>query len=168
MFRIITIPFNSADNNFPEKELNEFVRNKKGYEYKVEFFRKSNNAFWTVFISYEKELTEKTEFKLEFDWQKKLYEEIRKWRNERAEKEGIPPYLIYTNNQVKEMIINKCLTKGSLKNIDGIGDKKCQEYGEETIEIVKSFLSDKKDSATSEKVIARYLTKEFLRSDLLL
>ncbi len=142
MIRIFTIPFSHKDESFHSQELEDYIRSKRGCTYKAEFFKSGDCAYWTIFVNYEEDVSERSDLKLEKVYQQALYEELRQWRNIRAEKEGIPSYMIYTNNQIKEMIIRKCRSKESLKNIHGIGDKKCKEYGDETINILQSFLNE--------------------------
>ena len=148
MFRIITIPFSLKEEGFSEKELNNFVRNKKGVYYKAELIKTGKHYYWSVFLYYEEEISEKPELAFKYDYEKAMYIELKKWRNVRAEKEGIPPYIIFTNKQLKEIVIARCKTKESLKNIEGIGDIKSKNYGDETIEIVKCFLDDKDKKPT--------------------
>ena len=140
MFRIITLPFSSKEAGFSVKELNDFVRNKTGVKYQAELLKRGTHYYWSVFIFYEEELTDKPDLSFKYDYEQLMYAELKKWRNARAEKEGIPPYIIFTNNQLRAIIIAKCKTKESLRNIEGIGEIKSKNYGEETIEIVKSFL----------------------------
>lgn len=140
MFRIITIPFSNRESGFSVKELNEFVRNKRGITYQAELMKTGGNYYWSVFIYYEEEISKKTEYEFKNDYEKQMYEELKKWRNARAEKEGIPPYIIFTNKQLKDIVKIKCESKESLKNVEGIGESKSGNYGSEVIEIVKSFL----------------------------
>jgi superfamily II DNA helicase RecQ len=140
MFRIISIPFSNREGGFSVKELNEFVRNKRGITYQAELMKTGGIYYWSVFIYYEEEVSKKTEYEFKNDYEKLMYEELKKWRNARAEKEGIPPYIIFTNKQLKDIVKIKCESKESLKNVDGIGESKSGNYGSEVIDIVKSFL----------------------------
>ena len=146
IFKIITIPFSETDKGFSTEELNDFIRTKNGISYKAKLIKVNSKYYWTVFISYTEELSQKTEFELKYDYENKLYEELRKWRNSKAKEEGIPPYLIYTNNQMKEIIIKKCDSKTALQEINGIGEKKSKKYGKKTLKIVSSFLENKKEN----------------------
>ena len=56
---------------------------------------------------YEEEVSEKAELVFKPAYEQLLYTELKKWRNARAEKEGIPPYIIFTNQQLKEIIISR-------------------------------------------------------------
>ncbi len=67
------------------------------------------------------------------------YEELRKWRRETAEKEGIPPYVICRNSQIGEIVKKEIKTLEGLKQIDGLGDKKTQKYGKDIIDIINAF-----------------------------
>ncbi len=150
MFRIITVPFSLKEEGFPDKELNDFVRNKKGVSYQARLIQRNGNYYWSVFLHYEESISSEKDLTFKHDYEHLMYSELKKWRNERAEKEGIPPYIIFTNNQLKEIVISKCKTKESLKNIEGIGEIKSRNYGDDTIDIVKSFLENQ-DKEPSDK-----------------
>jgi superfamily II DNA helicase RecQ len=150
MFRIITVPFSLKEESFSDKELNDFVRNKQGVSYQARLIQISGHYYWSVFLHYEESLSAEKDLSFKYDYEQLMYSELKKWRNARAEKEGIPPYIIFTNNQLKEIVISKCNTKESLKNIEGIGDIKSKNYGDETIKIIKSFL-EKKDEEPAGK-----------------
>jgi len=134
MFRIITVPFSLKEESFSDKELNDFVRNKQGVSYQARLIQISGHYYWSVFLHYEESLSAEKDLSYA-----------------RAEKEGIPPYIIFTNNQLKEIVISKCNTKESLKNIEGIGDIKSKNYGDETIKIIKSFLEKKDEEPAGKK-----------------
>ncbi|MCP4755009.1 MAG: hypothetical protein GY866_29375 [Proteobacteria bacterium] len=90
-FQIITIPFDPALELFSEDGLNEFLLNKKLLSWKAEFFNQGNKAYWTVLLEYEPALrkNEAAKFKLNLE-QELLYNRLREWRKETAEKQGIP------------------------------------------------------------------------------
>jgi len=139
-YEIITIPFNENTRCFHADELNKFCLNKRVVSMKAEFFRDEQHKYWTVFIEYETILESTgSEPKGLTEAGRICYEELRKWRRETAEKEGIPPYVICRNSQLGEIVKKEIKTLEGLKQVDGFGDKKTQKYGKDIIAIINTF-----------------------------
>ena len=144
-YEIINIPLSSGSKTFNTDDVNKFCANKKIIERKVEFFQQDGTAYWSVFIEYEtilepagRETTGLTEAG------RVCYEELRRWRKETAEKEGIPPFVIAKNSHFVEIINKEIVTLETLKQINGFGKKKMEKYGNEITSIVKSFFKEKR------------------------
>ena len=71
------------------------------------------------------------------------YERLREWRKQKAESEGIPPYVIARNTQLAEVVAGEIKTLEALKEIGGFGKKKLDKYGKEITDIVKAFFEKK-------------------------
>jgi superfamily II DNA helicase RecQ len=64
------------------------------------------------------------------DDQRRLFERIRKWRNETAKNEGVPPYVVLTNRQLVAVVERRPGSRTALGEVAGLGDKKIRRYGE--------------------------------------
>lgn len=142
--RIFTLPFDETSESFPDEIIREFCLNKKVYRIETEFFRRENNPFWSVAVHYEVLLKESMPTRELDEVQKKLYERLRQWRKEIADKEGVPSYLICTNAHLAEMIRLKCQNLEAFKLVRGFGAKRIAKYGKAIIEIMKSFYETRK------------------------
>lgn len=60
-----------------------------------------------------------------------------------AGEEGIPPYMVFGDNTLKEMSTRMPLTKDQLLDISGVGEKKVEKYGEKFIEKIKEYIDEK-------------------------
>jgi len=80
-----------------------------------------------------------------------VYAAIREWRKETADREGLYVYNIMNNRQMAEIARLRLTSKDTLQNIDGIGEKRCQKYGDALIEIVKRFPAPVQETAADEK-----------------
>ena len=127
-YEIVTIPFNKAAKIFHTDGLNKFCLNKKVLNIKIEFFRDDKNVYWTVFIEYET-ILEHTSNEPEglTEAGRLCYERLRAWRKERAEKEGIPPFVIAKNSHFVEIVNKEIVTLEALKQINGFGQKKVEK-----------------------------------------
>lgn len=68
---------------------------------------------------------------------KELFEELKKWRKEKAYKERIRPYIIFSDSSLIEIVNNMPKTKEELLEIRGVGTKKIEAYGDNILEIIK-------------------------------
>lgn len=75
---------------------------------------------------------------------KELFEALKKWRKEKAYKERIKPYIIFSDTSLIAISNSKPKTLNELLEIRGVGAKKIEAYGNELLHIVNSnVLSDK-------------------------
>jgi len=66
-----------------------------------------------------------------------LWEDLRTLRKELAEEQGVPPYVIFHDATLAEMVIWRPETPAALLNIDGVGQAKLEHYGEEFLELIR-------------------------------
>jgi len=57
------------------------------------------------------------------------YAELRLWRKSTAEREGVPVYAVFTNEQLAEIVRRRVDTLAALGEIDGIGPARLERYG---------------------------------------
>ncbi len=68
-----------------------------------------------------------------------LFEQLRKYRYELAQKEHVPPYIIFSDKTLKEMSTFLPVDKDAMLEINGIGKVKFDKYGEGFMEIIRSY-----------------------------
>ncbi|MEK7790240.1 MAG: HRDC domain-containing protein, partial [Deltaproteobacteria bacterium] len=71
-----------------------------------------------------------------------LFNLFREWRAKRSRKEGVPPYVLFTNNQLVQIVIKRPQSMAELSKIEGIGKAKLEKYGQEILEISKIEMSE--------------------------
>jgi ATP-dependent DNA helicase RecQ len=67
---------------------------------------------------------------------KELFNIIKNWRRDRANKDGIKPYIIFSDATLIEIVNKLPKSKEELFDIRGVGEKKVQRYGEELLKII--------------------------------
>ena len=67
---------------------------------------------------------------------KELFDKLRIWRKEKAFKENIKPYIIFSDSTLIQLANIKPQTKDELLSIRGMGEKKFNKYGEELLKIM--------------------------------
>lgn len=63
-----------------------------------------------------------------------LYDELRKLRNELSEKGSFPPYTIFTNEQLAQIVEQRINTKTELGELEGFGKTKMEKYADVFLE----------------------------------
>ncbi len=66
-----------------------------------------------------------------------IFKELRAYRLNKSREDGIKPYIIYSNKQLKDLIINMPKNKKELQAIAGFGEVTVNKYGDDIIEIIK-------------------------------
>ncbi|MDS0526882.1 DNA helicase RecQ [Clostridium sp. SHJSY1] len=67
---------------------------------------------------------------------KELFNVIKTWRRDRANKDGIKPYIIFSDATLIEIVNKLPKNKDELFEIRGVGEKKVQRYGDELLKII--------------------------------
>lgn len=68
-----------------------------------------------------------------------LYDALKQWRANEADRLGVKRYFVATNKQLKEISIAKPITKSGLLACHGIGENFVERYGDSIIAIIKEF-----------------------------
>ncbi len=103
-----------------ESEMNAFLRSHRMLTVKKEFVSDGENSFWTFCVEYlesspapqspgqsgrpkvdYKELLKPEEFE--------VFSRLCEWRKDVAEKEGVPVYVVFSNEQLAEMVRKKAI-----------------------------------------------------------
>jgi ATP-dependent DNA helicase RecQ len=78
--------------------------------------------------------------------QGKLWEALRSRRQQLADEQGIPAYMIFHDATLAEMVENRPETLAQLSNISGVGEKKLGAYGEAFIDVLHEYRNLEDDS----------------------
>lgn len=140
MFKIVTIPFNTKIAAFDEETLNKFCLNKKIKNYRTEFFVFEGCPYWTLFLEYDMAAEHQNpDVTADLNEEEKvIFEKLKMWRRQKAEEEGIPVYIIATNNELKDLLKQRPKSLEVLKNVRGFGVKKIEKYGKDILGILSA------------------------------
>jgi ATP-dependent DNA helicase RecQ len=70
-----------------------------------------------------------------------LFAALRQLRKEIADREQVPPYIIFSDSTLREICRNQPLTRGALLGLKGVGEAKLAKYGDAFIAKVREHLS---------------------------
>jgi ATP-dependent DNA helicase RecQ len=68
-----------------------------------------------------------------------LWEELRQCRKYLADEYNVPPYVIFHDATLKEMIDSLPQSASELLRISGVGDSKLEKYGADFLEIIRRY-----------------------------
>ena len=67
-----------------------------------------------------------------------LYGAIKEWRKRTAEEENVPPYVIFGDRTIEDLILKKPRTVRELLNVFGIGEIKAEKFGSALLHLVEN------------------------------
>lgn len=92
-----------------------------------------------------------------------LFERLRQLRKQLAQKKGIPPYLIFSDRSLEEMAAAKPSTKTDFLDINGVGQKKLQDYGKPFLGEIQKYIVEQSGQGNKVKGSTYILTLNFFR-----
>lgn len=149
LIKTISLSFDSTYGGFRDEEVREFMKDKELISVHDYFFVKNNIPYLTFVLKYfphRAEVDQKLAPKGKRDesWRSSLSEKdmglfnlLRDWRSQRCKKDGLPPYVLFTNQQLAMIVKKRPQSQTELMQINGIGNGKAQKFGEEILAISK-------------------------------
>lgn len=74
------------------------------------------------------------------DGGQELFQLLREYRKELAQNDAVPPFVIFSDKTLIEMCNSKPKTESELLDINGIGEKKFEKYGEGILSVINNYL----------------------------
>jgi len=153
MLRIFTLKFEEKLEGFDDSRLCEFLAGKELVRWESHLITTKNDHYWTILLEYlpaapaspkpsgnkvrKKSNESYKDIMTEQDWP--LFKSLREWRGETSKKEGVPPYILFTNLQLAKIATTRPTSLNALQGINGIGNAKREKYGNDVLKIVKNF-----------------------------
>ena len=166
---ILTCPYDPQKGVCDTTLLEQFCQEYDVLDYQGQLTTYEGIPMWTVLISYRTPKSKyspfkksnggiqnqtKTQFKrdpfrqLSVE-QQPLYNALREWRRQQAEKEGKPVFALIKNQQIADVVRKLPTSIKALKTVDGVGDATCTKYGESIIAIIKKHKEGGHDAGSS-------------------
>lgn len=137
-FRFFTIP--SFDPDAAQDALNAFCAQHRIVASDRHFVDRGVDSFWAVCVTWvegaalafsaqgKRERVDYREVLGEADFA--VYSELRRLRKQLAEREGVPAYAIFTNEQLAAMVQRRVASAQALGAIEGVGEARVDKFGE--------------------------------------
>lgn len=154
--QLFTIPI--YDNDLLLESFNKFLVSHRVTDIQKSFAPTDNGGYWTFCVTYIETPVNtssgggrkaKTDYRQELEEKDfALFCEFRKVRKQIAESEAIPPFAVFTDAELAEIVKLKEINLATMKTIPGVGDRKVEKYGTILIEALheKSGESDGSDN----------------------
>jgi len=140
-YKIFTIPV--TDDGSAIEEMNRFLRSHKVLEAEQQLISTKNGAQWHFCIKYlanalpdnKSQVSSKVDYKEVLDEKTfAVFSILREIRKKIAEKEGMPVYAIFTNEELASIASLEEIVPETIKSVKGIGEKKVERFGKKLIE----------------------------------
>jgi superfamily II DNA helicase RecQ len=126
--------------------MNQFMRSVKLVQVHREFVCQGELSYWAFAIEYlsgESVNPKSKPSKVAIDYKEVLspedfgvYARLREWRKETAVREGVPPYVVFTNEQLAKMVEKRVSVISDLQAMQGVGEARVKKYGAAVINIM--------------------------------
>lgn len=94
-----------------------------------------------------------------FTTDSELYNILKDIRKKIAEKENLPPYVIFEERSLQDMCVQYPISEEELKNIIGVGVHKAQKYGRPFVEAIKSYVEANEITRPKDLIIKSVINK---------
>ncbi len=88
-----------------------------------------------------------------------LYNILKSIRKKIAEKEKLPPYVIFEDRSLIDMCVQYPITEEELKNIIGVGASKAKKYGNDFLQAINAYVEAKDITRPQDLVIKSLINK---------
>lgn len=157
-YQFFTIP--ALDPVAAQGELNGFLSQKRICHVDREFVAAGEGSFWSFCIGWLDGqgplLTNPTSSNKRVDYKEVLNEEdfafyaqLREWRKSIAQRDGTPPYTVFTNEQLAAIVQQKINNRSVLRSIEEIGHTRVEKYGEAVLVECKRILQAGSDETNA-------------------
>ncbi len=134
--------FNSGE---AQAELNAFVQSNRVLSVDRTLINDGAASCWAICVSYLGEQSSPAAMskKAKIDYREvlsdvefKLYAKLRSLRKDLSDKEGVPAYALFTNEQLATMVQKDVRTATAMAEIDGVGKSRLEKYAPAFLEIL--------------------------------
>ena len=160
--RVITLRYQEGLQGFPEDALRKAISGREVLEAREHFFMHGNMPHMALTLllgdapagggeagGFRKPSQgPDPEATLE-ESRRPFYRDLKRWRNEQSKAEGKPAYAIARNAQLAEIARRLPRSLAELKEIDGIGEAFCRDYGAKVLGVIPDQLGPAPSPAAS-------------------
>lgn len=144
-FEYFTIPVQNPAT--ASQELNRFLANHRILKVRQHLIEEGENSFWAVCVSYllgeggaaapaKRSTIDYREVLSEVDFA--LFAKLRELRKELSQRDNVPAYTLFTNEQLAAMVTSRVTSLKALEEIDGVGASRAEKYGQAFLQVIKT------------------------------
>ena len=157
--RVITLRYQEGLQGFPEEALRRVISGREVLEAREHFFTHGNVPHLALTLllgdapadgdGFRRRAGPDPEEGLE-EARRPLYRDLKRWRNDRARADGKPAYAIARNAQLAEIARRVPRSLAGLKEIEGVGEAFCRDYGAEVLGLMPDVTAPAPEKAGAE------------------
>jgi superfamily II DNA helicase RecQ len=144
-FSTVTLRFDPASGSFDDARFDEFAKSKELLAVKDHFFLHAGLPHLLLCVTWrmppagsmrKPDGDEEWRGLLTTPEAQERFDRLRRWRNERAKKDGIPAYAILTNRSLAEVAAIPAPTLAAFGAVEGFGPARVTRYAGEMLEVL--------------------------------
>ncbi|MFZ0258284.1 MAG: HRDC domain-containing protein [Gammaproteobacteria bacterium] len=144
LLRFFTVPI--SDGEEAAEAVNRFLADHRIVAIDRQFVQDGPNSAWALCVTYVRSSNRPPSGKRgKVDYREVLSEpdfavfvKLRALRKLLADKEGVPAYALFTNEQLAEMVQRRVRTASALLEIAGVGEARAAKYGEDFLGVLRA------------------------------
>jgi ATP-dependent DNA helicase RecQ len=70
---------------------------------------------------------------------RELWQALRSCRKRLADEHGVPPYVIFNDATLRDMLAQRPTTPSAMLSVSGVGDVKLERFGDDFLEVIREF-----------------------------
>ena len=91
---------------------------------------------------------------------RELFDELRTLRHELAAQAGVPAYIVFTDETLRQLAARQPTTLAEMRAVHGVGDKKLADYGEEFLACIADCIQQSETMAEDDSVESTHSDEE--------
>ena len=141
--KVLTVTMDPATGMFDGSDVEAFSTSHRVERVFEHFFEHEGEPKWALLLTYRdldppRGRSETTSARRDWrslldDDEKKLFDLIRRWRNDKAKADGRPPYVLLTNKQIYDVVRRRPKTTAELREVEGVGEARIDSFGAELL-----------------------------------
>ena len=127
-----------------EDAFNLFIAQHRIVQVDRHLIQNGADSYWSICVGYHNNKPPARSKSSRIDYREILstdqfrdYAALREWRKSVAEREGVPVFGVFSNEQMSQIVQLSELTLAALASIDGIGQVKCERYASEVFALLQ-------------------------------
>ncbi len=162
--RVFTLRLDPETGAFDDAALQTFVADRTVLSVTDHFFHDAGAPVWALLVSYREDgpfatataarrpsrRGENPAADLSAE-ERTLFDALRSWRGDRAQAEGKPPYILFTNRHLAAIAKARPSSKAALEQVPGVGANRLRDYGPAVLEVIASIPSAKADEVSRDE-----------------
>lgn len=137
-----------------EAELNRFLASHRIVAVDRNLVQEANGCYWAICVEYlatGRDSGQRLRAKVDYrevlsEREFTVYAELRSLRKTLAEREGVPAYALFTNEQLAQLVRSGVTTTTDMASIEGVGKARIEKYGAAFLDVLQRSANQRTDA----------------------